>query len=146
MVIFWSFQNAINATLSVGAADLGSNTLVATYLGTTPAGSYASIGGTASGINILNTSSASIPSVNQYAYFAVGTSIIAVPTISSVSSCVPLTPANSFYAMDTLTINGTGFIATGGVSVGGQPATILDASSSNGHLCFRASKGTVRLS
>jgi len=115
-------SSTLTGTVSVGTAAIGSYTIIGTS--TTLAGTYSSLGGLLSGTNISNSSSLSIPTSS--AYFVVATTAIAPPTITSIVSCVPTTATNSFYARDTITINGTGFISTSVVNVGGQSATILD--------------------
>jgi hypothetical protein len=90
---------------------------------TTATGTYVFIGGTPSGNQIQNSNFSA--GNTQFLAFALP---VAPPTITTV---VPTTPTfagqldNTGYVGQTLTITGTGFTSTGGmsVSIGGLPAT-----------------------
>ncbi len=118
---YWNVKSSVaNAvSLDVTPLSLGSNTVIASS--TTKTGSYASIGGIPSVSSVAAATTLSTSNV----FYVVG--VFPPATITSVSSCIPSVALNNFYTRDTLTITGTNFQATSTVTVGGQAATIVDA-------------------
>ncbi|MFP5039900.1 beta strand repeat-containing protein [Parasediminibacterium sp. JCM 36343] len=126
---YWRVSSSVANTIGIAITpiSLGSNKVIAQgSSSTTPAATYSFKGGAYNNTSITTTGLALSANTNTYLVAAVAT--IAAPAITGVSSCVPLTAANSFYARDTITITGTGFETGSVVTVGGQSATVLSTS------------------
>ncbi len=117
-------SSAITAKISVTTAMIGSYEVIGTSVGSVPTGTYSSIGGALNlGTNsILVSSSTSIPTTGNYAYFVVASSSLPAPTITSFTSDFPT--STSYYSGSVLTITGTNFGATTSVAIGGASATV----------------------
>ncbi len=121
---YWMVQSSVANTLALAIApsSLGTNNMVGQSA--TANGVYNSIGGILSSTSI--TASNISVAANQPTYLLAA--YYPDPTISNVVSCIPGITANSFYAMDTLTINGTYIKGNYPITVGGKPVTIIDSS------------------
>ena len=121
---YWSIQSSVANTiaLTITPISLGSYNLIGQSA--TSNGTYVSTGGTPTSTSISATNISL--SANTNAFFVAA--VYPNATITSVTSCITGIAAGSFYTLDTLTIVGNYFQTTTTVTIGGQPATILNFS------------------
>lgn len=121
---YWIVQSSVANTigLTIAPTTVGINNM----LGQAPTanGVYSSINATPTTTSIAATSIAL--AANQPTYLLAAN--YPDPIITSVVSCITGVSANSFYALDTLTINGSYFKSSYNFTVGGKPVTIVDSS------------------
>ncbi len=120
---YWIVKSVLDNSVSMNFApfSLGANNVMANA--STANGQYHSVGGVPTQTSIQVSGLVLRAGIDSF--YVIGITSIAAPSITLVSSCVPTTAANGFYARDTLTITGTGFISTSVVTVGGKAATVL---------------------
>ncbi len=126
---YWKISSSVANTIGIAITpiSLGSNKVIAQgSSSSTPAATYSFKGGAYTNTSIATTGL--VLSANTNAFLVAAVATVTAPTITAITSCVPLTAANSFYARDTVTITGTGFEAGSAVTVGGQSATVLSTS------------------
>ncbi len=123
---YWRVSSSVANTIGITITPitLGSNRVIAQgSSSSTPAATYSFKGGAFTNTSINTTGLSLTANTNAFLVAAVAT--LTAPTITAVSSCVPLIAANNFFARDTINITGTGFESGSVVTVGGQPATVV---------------------
>ena len=119
---YWSIQSSVSNTLSLTTTPSSISGFSVNGESSSSNGTYSSIGGVATSTSI--TSNISLAATTTEYIVAAS---YPDASITSVTSCISGLSSGSFYTRDTLTLVGNYFQATSTVFVGGQAATIVDA-------------------